>query len=92
MRRRRRSHFVVCEVLSHFVVCEVLRHVIVCEVLRYVVVCEVLSHVVVCEVLSHVVAQPQEVEGGAEEAAQKDTQTVDSTEGRVTISGSVSQL
>ena len=74
MRRRRRSHFVVCEVLSHFVVCEVLRHVI------------------VCEVLSHVVAQPQEVEGGAEEAAQKDTQTVDSTEGRVTISGSVSQL
>ena len=61
-----------------------------CEVLIHVVVCEVLSNVVVCEVLSHVVAQSQEVEGRAEEATQKDTQTVDSTEGCVTVSGSVS--
>jgi hypothetical protein len=36
------------------------------------------------------VAQPQEVEGGAEEVTQKDTQTVDSTEGRVSVSRSVS--
>ena len=30
------------------------------------------------------------MEGGAEEVTQKDTQTVDRTEGRVTVSGSVS--